>query len=104
MEKTIIAALLMLISLTSYAQGLMWTAKAGLNMSSMSNVEESKMHPGFYAGMGAGYVIDETWSVRPSLLFTMKGVKQNYKFPKRNYIILIGAEKRRAHKNVSSGQ
>lgn len=30
--------------------------------------------------MGAGYVIDETWSVRPSLLFTMKGVKQNYKF------------------------
>ena len=41
MEKTIIAALLMLISLTLYAQGLMWTAKAGLNMSSMSNVEES---------------------------------------------------------------
>ena len=78
MEKTIIAALLMLISLISYAQGLMWTAKAELNMSSMSNVEESKMHPGFYAG--AGYVIDETWSVRPSLLFTMKGVKQDYKF------------------------
>ena len=46
MEKTIIAALLMLISLISYAQGLMWTAKAELNMSSMSNVEESKMHPG----------------------------------------------------------
>lgn len=73
-------SILMLISLTSYAQGLMWTAKAELNMSSMSNVEESKMHPGFYAGMGAGYVIDETWSVRPSLLFTMKGVKQDYKF------------------------
>lgn len=73
-------SILMLISLTSYAQGLMWTAKAELNMSSMSNVEESKMHPGFYAGIGAGYVIDETWSVRPSLLFTMKGVKQNYKF------------------------
>ena len=54
--------------------------RVGLNMTSMSNVEESKMHPGFYAGMGAGYVIDETWSVRPSLLFTMKGVKQNYKF------------------------
>lgn len=73
-------SILMLISLTSYAQGLMWTAKAELNMSSMSNVEESKMHPGFYAGMGAGYVIDETWSVRPSLLFAMKGVKQDYKF------------------------
>lgn len=73
-------SILMLISLTSYAQGLMWTAKAELNMSSMSNVEESKMHPGFYAGIGAGYVIDETWSVRPSLLFTMKGVKQDYKF------------------------
>ena len=73
MEKTIIAALLMLISLISYAQGLMWTAKAELNMSSMSNVEESKMHPGFYAGIGAGYV-------RPSLLFTMKGVKQDCKF------------------------
>ena len=68
------------ISLISYAQGLMWTAKAELNMSSMSNVEESKMHPGFYAGIGAGYVIDETRSVRPSLLFTMKGVKQDYKF------------------------
>ena len=51
-----------------------------LNMSSMSRVEESKMHPGFYAGIGAGYVIDETRSVRPSLLFTMKGVKQDYKF------------------------
>lgn len=73
-------SILMLISLTSYAQGLMWTAKAELNMSSMSNVEESKMHPGFYAGIGAGYVIDETRSVRPSLLFTMKGVKQDYKF------------------------
>lgn len=80
MEKTIIAALLMLISLISYAQGLMWTAKAGLNMSSMSNVEESKMHPGFYAGIGAEYAIDENWSVRLSLLFTMKGVKQDYKF------------------------
>ena len=80
MEKTIIAALLMLISLTLYAQGLMWTAKAGLNMSSMSNVEESKMHPGFYAGLGAEYAIDENWSVSLSLLFTMKGVKQNYKF------------------------
>lgn len=68
------------VNITSYAQGLMWTAKAELNMSSMSNVEESKMHPGFYAGIGAGYVIDETWSVRPSLLFTMKGVKQDYKF------------------------
>lgn len=79
MEKTIVAALLMLISLISYAQGLMWTAKAELNMSSMSNVEESKMHPGFYAGIGAGF-IDETRSVRPSLLFTMKGVKQDYKF------------------------
>ena len=80
MEKTIIAALLMLISLTLYAQGLMWTAKAGLNMSSMSNVEESKMHPGFYAGIGAEYAIDANWSVRLSLLFTMKGVKQDYKF------------------------
>lgn len=57
MEKTIIAALLMLISLTSYAQGLMWTAEAGLNMSSMFNVEESKMHPGFYAGMGASMLL-----------------------------------------------
>ena len=51
-----------------------------LNMSSMFSVEESKMHPGFYAGIGAEYAIDETRSVRPSLLFTMKGVKQNYKF------------------------
>ena len=76
MEKTIIAALLMLISLTLYAQGLMWTAKAGLNMSSMSNVEESKMHPGFYAGMGAEYVIDETWSVRP--LYCSPLIPQHY--------------------------
>ena len=51
-----------------------------LNMSSMSSVEESKMHPGFYAGIGAEYAIDENWSVRLSLLFTMKGVKQDYKF------------------------
>ena len=80
MEKTIIAALLMLISLISYAQGLMWTEMSELNMSSMSNVEESKMHPGFYAGIGAEYAIDENWSVRLSLLFTMKGVKQDYKF------------------------
>ncbi len=51
-----------------------------LNMSSMSSVEESKMHPGFYAGIGAEYAIDENWSVCLSLLFTMKGVKQDYKF------------------------
>ena len=49
-------------------------------MSSMSSVEESKIHPGFYAGIGAEYAIDENWSVRLSLLFTMKGVKQDYKF------------------------
>ena len=79
MEKTIIAALLMLISLISYAQGLMWTAKAELKKAEF-DIMYGKMHPGFYAGMGAGYVIDETWSVRPSLLFTMKGVKQDYKF------------------------
>lgn len=49
MGKIIVAAFLMLISLTSYAQGLTWNAKAGLNMSSMSNVEEFKMHSGFYS-------------------------------------------------------
>ena len=48
-------------------------------MSSMSSVEESKMHPGFYAGIGAGYVIDETRSVRLTLLFTMKVEKQDNK-------------------------
>lgn len=78
MQKTLVAAFLMLISLTSYAQGLSWNAKAGLNMSSMSKVDESKMHPGFYTGIGAEYAFDETWSIRPSLLFTMKGVKQEY--------------------------
>ena len=56
-----------------------------LNMSSMSNVEESKMHPGFYAGIGAGYVIDETNHEKSvhftSLLFTMNwDPKQDYKF------------------------
>ena len=59
MEKTIIAALLMLISLISYAQGLMWTAKAELNMSSMSNIKKSKMYPRYQAAKINDYIYNK---------------------------------------------
>lgn len=85
MKKLFLAAAMALISFTSFAQGLSWNVKAGMNMSSMSNMDESKMKVGFNAGVGAEYAFNETWSVRPSLLFTTKGVKVDDEGYKETY-------------------
>lgn len=78
MKKLFLLAILTFVTSVTFAQDLSWNVKAGMNMSSMSKVDDSKMKIGFNAGVGATYAFDETWSVRPSLLFTTKGVKQDY--------------------------
>lgn len=78
MKKLFLLGIMALISSATFAQDLSWNVKAGMNMSSMSNMDDSKMKIGFNAGVGATYAFDETWSIRPSLLFTTKGVKEDF--------------------------
>ncbi len=87
MEKTIIAALLMLISLTSYAQGLMWTAKAELNMSSITGkyndlMADQDYNNKSYMGYSIHYFIDVpvigNFSIQPAVGLSMKGITYEY--------------------------
>lgn len=85
MKKLFLLAILAFVTSVTFAQDLSWNVKAGMNMSSISKTDDSKMKIGFNAGVGAVYAFDETWSVRPSLLFTTKGVKQDFDGEKMTY-------------------
>lgn len=48
--------------------------KAGGNLSSVSNLDDSKAKFGFYAGAFANIPIAETFSIQPEVLYSGKGV------------------------------
>ncbi len=85
MKKLFLLAILAFVTSVTFAQDLSWNVKAGMNMSSISKLYDSKMKVGFNVGVGAEYAFDEKWSIRPSLLFTTKGVKNEIEGIKVSY-------------------
>lgn len=78
MKKLFILALLAMFSTVTFAQ-ITWNAQAGINMSSLSGLDESKMKVGYQVGVGMEYAFTDMWSIRPSLLFITKGAKAEFK-------------------------
>lgn len=77
MKKLFLVVLLAMVSTVTFAQ-ISWNVQAGVNMSNLSNIEDSKMKFGYQVGVGMEYAIDDMWSIRPSLQFITKGAKADY--------------------------
>ena len=75
MKKGLIFVLFVLVSIVSYSQ-ISWSAKAGMNMSNVTKMEDTKMKVGGYLGVGMEYQFTDMWSIQPSLLFSTKGYKE----------------------------
>ena len=64
MKKLFVLALLAMFSTVTFAQ-ITWNAQAGINMSSISDMDDAKMKVGYQVGVGMEYAITDMWSVRP---------------------------------------
>lgn len=82
MKRLIIVSLLFLYASTIYSQ-ISWNAKAGINMSRITNMGEVDMKPGYQFGVGADYYFNDHWGIQSSLILISKGFKQkgNYNYP-----------------------
>lgn len=80
MKKLFVVALFAFFASASFAQ-VSWNAKAGVNMSTLSGIEDSdlKMKVGYQFGVGMEYAFNDTWAIQPSLMFISKGAKAEYK-------------------------
>jgi hypothetical protein len=75
MKKKIFTVTFLLISaLNGYGQ-LSWNAKAGMNVSKITNYSEPTTKPGYQFGAGMDYYFTESWGLQPSLMIISKGVK-----------------------------
>ncbi len=91
MKKIILIAALFTVSASAaFSQNIEWGAKAGLNLSTVTKVDDSKMRAGFYAGVMAEHVINDFWGIQGELLFSQMGTKYDGTdiAEKNSYIVL----------------
>lgn len=62
MKKGLIFVLFALVSIVSYSQ-VSWNAKVGMNLSNVTQIDDSKVKAGFQAGIGMEYAFNELWSI-----------------------------------------
>lgn len=74
MKKSLALVLFALISMTAYSQ-VSWNAKAGLNLSNVTNAGDTGVKPGFQLGVGMEYQLSEMFFLQPSLMLSTKGYK-----------------------------
>lgn len=76
MKKIILAVSIALLSTGAFAQGgFQWGVKAGLNLATITNVDDAKFRPGLNAGVFGEYVINEFVGIQAELLYSMQGYK-----------------------------
>ena len=84
MKKLMIMAAFMVAAVTANAQGEVGSftlqPKVGLNLTTMTNLDESKLRVGMAGGIEAEYVIADKFSVAAAFLYS----KQGTGFKKRN--------------------
>lgn len=68
----------LLISSISMFSQVSWNAKAGINMSKVTNQSNSDMKVGYQFGAGMDYYFNKHWGVQSSLLLITKGYKRDY--------------------------
>lgn len=86
MKKSLIFVLFALVSIVSYSQ-ISWNAKVGMNMSNLTDVDDSSMKIGYNVGVGMEYQISDMWSIQPSLMLTTKGAKTDLSVSESGYSV-----------------
>lgn len=71
--KKVFLAVAFLATTVGFAQEFSIGAKAGLNLSSLSGIEGSKMATGFHAGAIAELKLTDMISLQPELMYSMQG-------------------------------
>ncbi len=79
MKKIVLFAALMVATLTANAQNevgqITLKPMAGINLATMTSLDDSKMRVGLVAGAEAEYGIAENFSITAGLLYSMQGAK-----------------------------
>lgn len=86
MKKGLIFVLFALVSIVSFSQ-ISWNAKVGMNMSNLTDVDDSSMKIGYNVGVGMEYQISDMWSIQPSLMLTTKGAKTDLSVSESGYSV-----------------
>lgn len=71
--KKVFLAIAFLATTVGFAQGISIGAKTGLNLSSLSGIEGSKMTTGFHAGVMTEFKLTDMISLQPELLYSTQG-------------------------------
>ena len=75
MKKLLFVLSALLLSTGVFAQNFEWGAKAGLNLSTLTNTDGTKMRPGLYVGVFGEYGVNDFFGIQGELLYSMMGVK-----------------------------
>ena len=79
MKKMMMIAAMMLMSIGAFAQNevgqVTLKPMVGMNLATMTKVDDSKMRVGLTAGVEAEYGVAQNFSVTAGLLYSMQGVK-----------------------------
>ncbi len=82
MKKMMIVVALVAMSATAAFAQFSYGVKGGLNLSSVSNMDEEgvdvKMKPSFYLGAFAEYKVNDFFGVSPELVYSRQGVAAEY--------------------------
>jgi len=83
MSKKGITVLLFLFSVLSVHSQLSWNAKAGMNLSNVTDWDDVDMKLGYQFGVGMDYYFNDHWGIQPSLMLISKGYKDkgDYSYP-----------------------
>ena len=73
MKKLFFVFAALLLSTGIYAQSMEWGVKAGLNLASITKVEEFKMRPGLHAGIYREFGINDIFGIQVEALYSMMG-------------------------------
>ena len=75
MKKMLFMLSALFLSTGVFAQNFEWGAKAGLNLSTVTNIDGAKMRPGLYVGVFGEYEVNDFFGIQGELLYSMMGVK-----------------------------
>jgi hypothetical protein len=77
MRKFMMVSSLFLFSIAGYSQFVIFGAKAGLNLATVTgnDIENASLHPSFHVGALANFFINEKFTIQPEVMYSGKGAK-----------------------------
>ena len=73
MKKVILAVAAIFVSTGAFAQSFEWGVKGGLNLASITKVDDANMKPSFYLGAFAEFKITDFIGIQPELIYSRQG-------------------------------